>query len=43
MLTAMMDGLILEHSFLERPLDPDKVSDQIMAVLGLSGELSPSQ
>jgi AcrR family transcriptional regulator len=42
MLTAMMDGLILEHSFLEKPLDPDKVSDQIVAVLGLRSEPSPS-
>ena len=42
MLTAMMDGLILEHSFLEEHLDPEKVSDQIVAVLGLSIDPSPS-
>ena len=42
MLTAMMDGLILEHSFLEKPLDPEKVSVQIVTILGLSSESSPS-
>jgi AcrR family transcriptional regulator len=41
MLTAMMDGLILEHSILESALDPEKVSAQIVAILGLSGECSP--
>jgi AcrR family transcriptional regulator len=41
MLTAMMDGLILGHSFLEKPLDPDMVSGQIVVLLGLSGESLP--
>lgn len=41
MLTAMMDGMILEHSFLEKPLSPETVSDQIVAALfGLSSEPS---
>lgn len=38
MLTAMMDGLIVGHSFLERTLDPDRVSREIVAILGLDAE-----
>ncbi|MGB4593983.1 MAG: TetR/AcrR family transcriptional regulator [Coriobacteriia bacterium] len=41
MLTAMMDGMILEHSFLERPLSPERVSGQIVALLGLRAKPSP--
>lgn len=37
MLAAMMDGLVLGHSFLGRPLNPDTVSGQIVALLGLGG------
>lgn len=37
MLAAMMDGLILGHSFLGRPLNPDTVSGQIVGLLGLGG------
>ena len=40
MLTAMMDGLILGHSFLGKPLDPDTVSSQIVVFLGLGGDSS---
>ena len=36
MLTAMMDGLILGHSFFGKPLDPDTVSNQILIFLRLS-------
>lgn len=36
MLTAMMDGLVLEHSLLETTLSPDRVSGHIMAILGLN-------
>ena len=36
MLVAMMDGLVLEHSFFEQALDPDGVSSQIVSVLGLT-------
>jgi hypothetical protein len=35
MLVAMMDGLVLEHSFFEKALDPDRISGQIVSVLGL--------
>jgi AcrR family transcriptional regulator len=42
MLVAMMDGLVLEHSFFEHALDPDGVSSQIVSVLGLDGALSPN-
>lgn len=41
MLTAMMDGLILGHSFLEKPLNSQNVSVQIVALLRLGGEASP--
>lgn len=41
MLAAMMDGLILGHSFLGSPLDPDTVSDQITMLLRLSDGPSP--
>jgi AcrR family transcriptional regulator len=37
MLAAMMDGLILGHSFLGKPLNPDTVSGQIVGLLGLGG------
>lgn len=33
MLTGMMDGLLLEHSFLGKKTDPAKVSGQIVSVL----------
>jgi len=35
MLTAMMDGFILKNSFLDSSLDPDLVSREIVAILGL--------
>jgi hypothetical protein len=35
MLTAMMDGLVLEHSFFGSDLDPSKVAAQIVTILGL--------
>lgn len=33
MLTSMMDGLLLEHSFLNKKINSTKISDQIIAVL----------
>jgi AcrR family transcriptional regulator len=33
MLTGMMDGLLLEHSFLNKKINSAKISDQIIAVL----------
>ncbi|MDD3679149.1 MAG: TetR/AcrR family transcriptional regulator [Patescibacteria group bacterium] len=33
MLTSMMDGLLLEHSFLNKKINSAKISDQIIAVL----------
>lgn len=33
MLTSMMDGLLLEHSFLDKKINSAKISDQIIAVL----------
>lgn len=33
MLTGMMDGLLLEHSFLNKKINSAKMSDQIIAVL----------
>lgn len=42
MLVAMMDGLVLEHSFLEKVLDPDGISGQIVSVLGLDAAPSTS-
>jgi AcrR family transcriptional regulator len=33
MLTGMMDGLLLEHSFLNNKIDSAKISDQIIAVI----------
>lgn len=38
MLTAMMDGLVLEHSFFQSDLDPSGVATQIVAILGLDRE-----
>lgn len=41
MLTAMMDGLILEYSVMQKALDPDKISGQIVAFIGMgSGSLA---
>ena len=42
MLVAMMDGLVLEHSFFKRALDPDGISGQIVSVLGLDAAPSVS-
>ncbi|MGB4580292.1 MAG: TetR/AcrR family transcriptional regulator [Coriobacteriia bacterium] len=42
MLIAMMDGLVLEHSFFEKALDPDRISGQIVSVLGLDAAPSVS-
>lgn len=33
LLTGMMDGLLLEYSFLNKKIDPEKVSSQIIKVL----------
>ena len=33
LLTGMMDGLLLEYSFLNKKIDSEKVSDQIIAML----------
>jgi hypothetical protein len=33
MLTGMMDGLLLEYSFLNKKINSAKISDQIIAVL----------
>lgn len=33
LLTCMMDGLLLECSFLDKKIDPEKVSDQITKIL----------
>ncbi|MCK4520328.1 TetR/AcrR family transcriptional regulator [Candidatus Parcubacteria bacterium] len=33
LLTGMMDGLLLEYSFLDKKIDSEKVSNQIIAVL----------
>lgn len=38
MLTAMMDGLVLEHSFFQSDLDPSGVATQIITILGLDRE-----
>jgi AcrR family transcriptional regulator len=35
MLMALMDGLLIEYSFLDKPIDSERVADQILAVLGL--------
>ena len=35
MLVALMDGLLVEYSFLDKPLDVEKVTDQIVALMGL--------
>jgi hypothetical protein len=42
MLVAMMDGLVLEHSYFKKALDPDAVSGQIVSVLGLDAAPSVS-
>lgn len=42
MLVAMMDGLVLQHSFFKRTLDPDGISGQIVSVLGLDAAPSAS-
>ncbi|MDD5342650.1 MAG: TetR/AcrR family transcriptional regulator [Patescibacteria group bacterium] len=33
LLTSMMDGLLLEYSFFNKKMNPDKISDQIIAVV----------
>jgi len=33
LLTSMMDGLLLEYSFLNKKINSAKISDQIIAVL----------
>ena len=33
LLTGMMDGLILEYSFLDKEIDSEKVSDQIISII----------
>ena len=33
MLTGMMDGLLLEYSLLDKQIDSEKMSDQIVAML----------
>ena len=38
MLTALLDGLILEHSFLGDSIDLDRVAQQIGLMLGLGGD-----
>ncbi len=38
MLMALMDGLLIEYSFLDKPIDSERVADQILAVLGLRDE-----
>ena len=38
MLTAMMDGLILESSFMEARFDPGQVASQIVKLIGLGSE-----
>jgi AcrR family transcriptional regulator len=35
MLVALMDGLLVEYAFLERPIDSASVADQVLAMLGL--------
>jgi AcrR family transcriptional regulator len=42
MLVAMMDGLVLEHSYFKKALDPDAISGQIVSVLGLDAAPSVS-
>jgi hypothetical protein len=34
MLLGLMDGLLLEYSFLGKKTDPEKVADQILLVFG---------
>lgn len=38
MLMALMDGLLIEYSFLDKPIDSERVADQILVVLGLRDE-----
>lgn len=38
MLMALMDGLLIEYSFLDKTIDPEKVANQILAVLALRGK-----
>jgi hypothetical protein len=33
LLTSMMDGLLLEYSFLNKKIDSERISNQIIAVL----------
>jgi AcrR family transcriptional regulator len=35
MLMALMDGLLVEYSFLDKPIDSERVADQMLAVLRL--------
>jgi len=43
LLTSMMDGLLLEYSFLNKKIDSEKISDQIIAVLFKRSRISPPQ
>lgn len=43
MLMALMDGLLIEYSFLGKTVDPEKVADQILAVLALHGDEPASE
>ncbi len=36
-LVALMDGLLVEYSFLDQTVDPQEVADQVLAVLDLLG------
>jgi AcrR family transcriptional regulator len=42
MLVAMMDGLVLQHAFFKKTLDPDGITGQIVSVLGLDAAPSAS-
>ena len=42
LLLGMMDGLIVEHSFLRKPIDPERVAEQIVTFLGLRDEPAAS-
>jgi len=37
LLTGMMDGLLLEYSFLDKEIDSEKISNQIISIIFYRG------